>query len=242
MEDDRGTPAFRPLYRQVRETLVQRLIDGTWTPGMLLPSEFQIAAELGVSQGTVRKALDAMAGENLLVRRQGRGTFVAMPEESRILFQFFRLAADDGTRLFPESRVHGLAREPAGNVAAAALAIGPNDEVWRIDRVRHLGGRPVIVEEIVLPVARFPTLAEMEDIPNNVYALYSERFQITIGRAMEKLKADAADNPTAERLGCAPGHPILVIERVASALDGSPVEWRISRCLTDGFHYRADLR
>lgn len=239
-EADRS-PAFRPLYRQVREALIQRLIDGAWTPGMMLPSEFQIAAELGVSQGTVRKALDAMAAEHLLVRRQGRGTFVALPEEGRILFQFFRLAADDGTRLFPESQVIERRREAAG-AAADHLQLAPTAEVWRIGRIRRLGGRPVIAEEIVLPLARFASLGEFPVLPNNVYALYSEHFSITIGRAAERLKATAADALTAGQLGCPIGHPILSIERIAFALDGSPVEWRVSCCLTDGFHYHADLR
>lgn len=242
MSEAGDAPAFRPLYRQVRETLVRRLIEGAWTPGMLLPSEFQIAAELGVSQGTVRKALDAMAAEHLLVRRQGRGTFVALPEEGRILFQFFRLAADDGTRLFPESRVLARRRLRADAATAQALRLARGDAVWRIDRIRHLGGKPVIVEEITLPAERFPDLPQADALPNNVYALYSERYAITIGRAMEKLKAVAADAETALRLGCAPDHPLLSIERLAVALDDTPVEWRTSRCLTDGFHYHSDLR
>jgi len=242
MTDGENAPAFRPLYQQVRETLVRRLIDGVWTPGLMLPSEFQIAADLGVSQGTVRKALDAMTAEHLLVRRQGRGTFVALPEEGRILFQFFRLAADDGTRLFPDSQVLARVRGRADAAAAKALQIARNDAVWRIDRVRHLGGRAVIAEQITLPVAKFSSLAEIRDLPNNVYALYSEMFSITIGRALEQLKATGADETTAARLNCQPGHPVLSIERVAFALDGSPVEWRLSRCVTDGFHYQSDLR
>lgn len=242
MTDGENAPAFRPLYQQVRETLVRRLIDGVWTPGLMLPSEFQIAADLGVSQGTVRKALDAMAAEHLLVRRQGRGTFVALPEEGRILFQFFRLAADDGTRLFPDSQVLSRLRGRADAAAAKALQLARNDAIWRIDRVRHLGGRAVIAEQITLPVAKFPSLAEIRDLPNNVYALYSEVFSITIGRALEQLKATGADATTAARLNCQPGHPVLSIERVAFALDGSPVEWRLSRCVTDGFHYQSDLR
>lgn len=234
--------AFKPLYRQVRDALVGRLIDGAWAPGMLLPSEFQIAAELGVSQGTVRKALDAMTAEHLLVRQQGRGTFVALPEEKRILFQFFRLASDEGARLFPESEVLGRKKMPADPAAAAALGIAADVPVWVIERVRRLGGKVVIAETITLPVARFPSLGEVDDLPNNVYALYSQRFSITIGQAVEKLKALIADEVTSSRLGCPLGHPILAIERIASSLDGAPVEWRVSHCLTDNFHYHSELR
>ncbi|MBO0664414.1 GntR family transcriptional regulator [Jiella sp. MQZ9-1] len=233
--------AFTPLYRQVRDMLVQRLIDGAWTPGSMIPSEFQLAAELGVSQGTVRKALDAMTAEHLLVRRQGRGTFVALPEESRILFQFFRLIADDGTRIFPESRVMDRQLAPASADERALLGLGIDEAVWRIDRVRSLGGTPVISEQITLPAIRFEGLAAMETIPNNVYALYSEHFGITIGKATEKLKAGAADARTAARLGCTAGDPLLVIERLATALDDTPVEHRVSYCRTANFHYRLDL-
>ena len=234
--------SFRPLYRQVREALIGRLIDGSWAPGAMLPSEFQIAAELGVSQGTVRKALDAMAAEHLLVRRQGRGTFVALPEDGRILFKFFRLAADDGTTLFPESVVIDRVCGPASPADALPLRIPTGTPVWRIARNRRLGGRVVITEQIVLPVGKFPRLAEIHVLPNNVYALYSEKFSITIGQAAEKLKAAVADERIATELRCLVGQPILAIERVALALDGTPVEWRVSYCRTDGFHYRSDLR
>ncbi|MBO0905183.1 GntR family transcriptional regulator [Jiella sonneratiae] len=241
MSETRQGPAFAPLYRQVRDTLVQRLIDGAWLPGAMLPSEFQLAGELGVSQGTVRKALDAMTAEHLLVRRQGRGTFVALPEESRILFQFFRLASDDGGRIFPESRVVARTRGAASEAERAILGLATGAEVWRIERVRHLGGTPVISERITLPLERFAGLGEMETIPNNVYALYSERFGITVARASEKLKASPADATAAERLGCAVGAPLLAIERLALALDGTPVEHRHSLCATERFHYRLEL-
>src|SRR3954449_5070932 len=100
-----GIIGFRPLYRQVRDTLVRRIADGVWRPGQLLPSEPELAVDLGVSQGTVRKALDEMAAENLVIRRQGRGTFVARHDDARILFQFFKLLPDSGEKRFPESCV-----------------------------------------------------------------------------------------------------------------------------------------
>ncbi|MBP0618149.1 GntR family transcriptional regulator [Jiella mangrovi] len=234
-------PAFRPLYVQVRDTLLKRLISGSWTPGMMLPSEFQLAKELGVSQGTVRKALDAMTAEHLLLRRQGRGTFVALPEEGRILFKFFRMVADGGERLFPLSQIVGRGRSKASAADCARLALPAKAEVWWIDRIRQLGGKPVIFERIRLPVSRFPQLGDMADIPNNVYALYSEEFGITIGKAEEKLKAALVDEAAASHLGCEAGRPVLIIERVAMALDDTPIEHRLSTCLTDECHYQAEL-
>src|SRR4051795_387273 len=118
---------YRPLYRQVKELLMKRLGDGSWAPGQLLPSEPEIAAGLGVSPGTVRKALDEMSSESLLVRRQGRGTFVASHDEERILFQFFRMVSDNGVRRFPESRIMSVAVVKANERAAARLGISGKD-------------------------------------------------------------------------------------------------------------------
>lgn len=232
---------FRPLYRQVRDALIRRLVDGVWLPGQPLPSEMQLAAELKVSQGTVRKALDAMSAENLVVRRQGRGTFVARHDEDRILFQFFRLVPDHGTRVFPDSEVHSCTTGKAGAAERAVLALSEGSRVVRIKRTRSIEGRRVIAELIVLPDGLFPNLSEME-IPNNLYGLYAMRFGIAIAITREKLKAIAATAEQAETLGIATGTPLLGIDRVALSLDQTPVEWRVSACLTDSLHYESDLR
>jgi GntR family transcriptional regulator len=240
--DGENTFGFRPLYQQVRERLVARLIDGTWPPGLLLPSEQQLAAELGVSQGTVRKALDAIAADNLLIRRQGRGTFVAEPEEGRILFQFFRLTADDGRRRFPQSRLLSVTQGKATGVERRRLALESGATVWRVRRVRELDDTPMLIEKIVLPAARFPDLGALQKIPNNVYALYASAYGVTIARAEEKLKAVAATTEDARRLNCPPNTPLLFIDRVAFSIDEIPAEWRVSRCLSDGYHYLSDLK
>ena len=243
MQDDDTSIGFKPLYAQVKEQLIRRLVDGTWQPGMTLPSEQELARQLQVSQGTVRKALDAMTAENLLVRRQGRGTFVAEPEDSRILFQFFRLArdhADSGTA-FPDSHVLGRWRAEADATEAEALDIPSGAPVCRIERVRRLHEKPILAETIVLPLDIFPGFEALDDIPNNVYQLYSSRWGITIAKADERLKAIASGSSDAEHLGCTPGEPLLLIRRVARDLQGKPVELRISRCLTRDMHYVANL-
>jgi GntR family transcriptional regulator len=234
--------AYRPLYAQVKDRLVRRLIDGVWQPGQLIPSEMELARELGVSQGTIRKALDAMTAENLLLRRQGRGTYVAEPEDSRILFQFFRLMPDGGEAVFPTSRILARTAAAAEPAEAERLRLPRGAGVVRIERVRALGERPVMVETLSLPQARFGELATMAEIPNNVYRLYSQRWSVTIGRALERLKAIAATPADAAELGCAPGTPLLEISRIAYDLEGNPVELRVSRCLTDSLHYSSELR
>jgi GntR family transcriptional regulator len=213
--EEPGIQAYKPLYVHVKEQLTRRLIDGVWQPGQLIPSEIELAREMGVSQGTVRKALDAMTAENLFVRRQGRGTFVAIPEDRRVLFQFFHLFPDTGEREFPDSTLVEREAGIAGPDAAAALGIGPGDPVHRFERVRALGGQPLLAETVTLPAARFPGFEALEAVPNNVYRLYSERWGITIARAAETLKAVAAAPGDAARLGVAAGVPLLAIRRVA---------------------------
>ena len=96
------TPGYRPLYRQVYDIMVRKVAQGVWRPGTSLPSEQNLAREMGVSQGTMRKVLDALTAENLLERRQGKGTFIAENTQERTLFRFFRIARPGGKRMTPE--------------------------------------------------------------------------------------------------------------------------------------------
>jgi GntR family transcriptional regulator len=231
---------FRPLYQQVRERLTRRIGDGRWKAGEMVPSEMQIAAELGVSQGTVRKALDDMTAAKLLVRRQGRGTFVARHDEARILFQFFKLQPDAGERAFPESEVLSCLPADADADEAAKLGLFAGEPVIRIRRVRSLQGKPCIVETITLPVALFDGI-ERGTVPNNLYDVYARTYGVTVAGGSERIKAVAADAGTARLLGLETGAPLLQIDRVATALDGRPVERRLSLCATDAVSYITEL-
>jgi GntR family transcriptional regulator len=232
---------FRPLYQQVKAVLLRRLVDGVWAPGAGIPSEGQLAGELGVSQGTVRKALDELAAENLLVRRQGRGTFIAEHDERRILFQFFKIVLDDGVRRFPDSILVGTAVQTANKDERDALRLAEDERIVRIKRLRALDGTPMILETLSVPERLFPDIAQ-GPIPNNLYALYATRYGITIAHAREKLKAVTLSNEEASALRVVPGHPALLVDRVALAIDGQPVERRLSLCLTEDAHYLSELR
>ncbi len=237
------TPGGGPLYLQVRKLLTQRISGGAWPPGHLIPSELRLARELGVSQGTVRKAVDDLVGNNVLVRQQGKGTFVAVHDTRRALFHFFPMVGDDGQRVLPNSRVLSCRRLPAKQSEARALDLPAGARVIRIERTRDLNNRPTIVESIVLPAASFPELGKSrsERLPNTLYELYEERYGITIHRAEEQLRAVAASAKVAKLLGIEPGAPLLEITRLARTLDGTPVELRISRCLTRAHHYQSNF-
>lgn len=232
---------FKPLYQQVKDLLLERLIGGYWKPGDLLPSEFQLAEELGVSQGTVRKALDEMTAGNLLVRRQGRGTYVAEHDQEHALFHFFKLTDRQGRPLVPQSRVLKIARGAVRSSEAQKLLLPADAEVIRITRVRSLAGRPAIFERIVLPAVLFPGLDAKRDLPNTLYTLFARDYGITIGRAEERLSAVAAGAEAARHLNLERDAPLLAIDRTALALNNHPVEWRLSLCDTRDQVYSVTL-
>ena len=238
-----GTPDFKPLYLQVRDLMVRRLASGAWRPGEALPNEFQLADEFGVSQGTVRKALDELAAQNLLDSRQGKGTFVAQHTAQRALFHFFHLVSDSGERALPAARMLSLDKAKADRREAAQLGLKPGVSVVRLKRLRLLGARVALHERIVLPGALFPTFADRMpvDVPNELYRYYEERYGVTVARAVEKLKAVPASVDEARVLGLKSGAPLLEIDRLAYTVDGRAVEWRLSRCDTARHHYISEI-
>jgi GntR family transcriptional regulator len=238
---DSDTLGFKPLYSQVKDIFIRRIAEGTWGAGSMIPSETVLAADLKVSQGTVRKALDELTAENLLTRRQGVGTFVAKHDENRILFQFFKLQSDNGERAFPESEIINIVKVAASADEQRILNLTSRDDVVRIKRVRLLNGRRTLVEDVILPAKTYPDI-EKTIVPNNLYGIYSSIYGVTIARASERLKAVNANAGIAKILDIKEGTALLLIDRVAIAIDGRVAEWRLSYCLSDDFHYASDLR
>lgn len=234
-------PGYRPLYQQVREMFLRRIADQTWQPGEMLPSEQALAQEVGVSQGTVRKALDALAAENLVERRQGKGTYVAEVTAERSLFQFFRISRPGGERVTPGSGDADVEQRAATGDERRLLELEAGSEVITVVRPRLVDGSPSILEKIAVPAARFPDLLEKE-LPNALYAIYHSDYGINVLAANEELRAVAASPSDAAKLGLAAGAPILSIERVAYDIDGVPVEIRQSLCDTRHLVYAVTLR
>ena len=238
------SPRYRPLYQQVYDFLVKQIAAGEWGPGESLPSEQALAGRLNVSQGTVRKALDALAADSLIDRRQGKGTYVAEHTQERALFRFFRMARPGGGRALPTSTGETLKRRAARPQDSAKLALEPGAEVYELNRVRLIDGEPAVLEKIVLPAALFAGFERFErhdTLPNALYALYQREYGLNIVSAQEELRADIARKDDCRRLKLAPGAPLLHIDRVAISLEGTRVEWRASRCDTSRFVYAVTL-
>jgi GntR family transcriptional regulator len=236
-----AAPHYRPLYRQVYDFLLKQIADSVWRPNDTLPSEQALAEQLRVSQGTVRKALDALVVEKLIERRQGKGTIVAEHTQERALFRFFRLSEPGGERTVPTSSDESVKRRPAKAAELRKLQLDAGEQVVEIVRTRSVGGRPVIYERSVLALRHFPDIDRRQPLPNTLYAMFQQQYGVNIVSAEEELRAHQTRAEDARRLPLAVGAPLLHIERIAIALDGSRVEWRVSRCDTSHLVYAVTL-
>ena len=228
------------LYQKVDNIIRQRLIDNIWKPGEALPSEIQLAAELNVSQGTVRKALNDMVSENLLFRRQGLGTFVSEHTERRALFLYFSIVGNDGSRLLPESKILKCEEIEPTPEEIQKLELDDGEMVVRFCRVRFFNNLPTIFETITLPLDHFPGFGTDMSPPNNLFRFYQSQYGITVAKAEEYLRAISANAEEATLLHVDEGQPLLEIDRIARMLDGRPVEWRISHCDNTNYRYVAE--
>lgn len=236
-------PTFSPLYQQIKTLITQSLQSGEWKPGELIPSEVELAQRFKVSQGTVRKAIDELASENLVVRRQGKGTFVATHHEARAQYRFLRLMPDAGEPHHADNRILDVKKLRAPAEIARLLDIKSGDSVIFIKRVQSFDGAPTIVEELWLPGVIFKglTAERMVEYKGPMYGLFETEFGTRMIRAAEKIRAVSADPDTAQLLGVATHTPLLSVERVSYTYGDKPVEVRRGLYLTDRHHYQNEL-
>ena len=238
-----GSPTFSPLYQQIKGLITQGLEQGEWKPGDMIPSEIELAARYKVSQGTVRKAIDELAAENLLVRRQGKGTFVATHIEPRTQFRFLRLAPNEGEPRYPESTILECRRVRAPAEIARALELKAGEPVITIKRVLAFEGVPCVLDELWLPGAVFKGLSaeRLNESKAPLYSLFENEFGTKMIRADEKIRAVAAEPAVAELLRVAAGTPLLSVERLTYTYGDKPVEVRKGLYTTHDHYYRNEL-
>jgi len=236
-------PTFSPLYQQIKALLTQSLQSGEWKPGELIPSEVELAARFKVSQGTVRKAIDELAAENLVMRRQGKGTFVSTHHEERAHFRFLRLMPDAGVPHHPDNRILDVVRQSASAEVAQLLELKAGDPVIYVRRLMSFDGVPTILEELWLPGALFNglTAERLDQYKGPMYGLFESEFGTRMIRATEKIRAIGADAGAAGLLGVAEATPLLCAERVSFTYGDKAVELRRGLYLTAHHHYQNDL-
>jgi GntR family transcriptional regulator len=223
--------------------MLNALEAGEWRPGQAIPSEQELALRFSVSQGTVRKAIDEMAADNLLVRKQGKGTFVASHNDPRSLFRFLRLAPLDGDLEHPTSIPLDCWRAKAGQEASRILCIEVGAPIIILRRLLRFKTTPVVIDEIYLPGEVFQGLSMelLRDWHGSLYSLFETRFGLRMIRAQERIRAVAADRSTSEVLQVSEGTPLLSVERVTYTYGDKPVEWRRGLYSTADHFYLNEL-
>ena len=233
---------YQPLYQQVYDEIVKRLTEGYWKAGDSLPSEFGLAEELGVSQGTVRKALNQLVAENILRRRQGKGTYVSEHSNESSLYRFFRYREPGGESVIPETKVISVSTRQASEREISKLNLIDNTEVSEMVRLRSIQGRPAIFEKVIQPLAVFPRIDQVEEIPNSLYAYYQSEYGISIVEVRDELHAVKLTEDVAMQLELEPGEAALMTERSSINIDGRVVEWSQAYCSTNTFVYSVTLK
>ena len=238
-----AAPAFSPLYQQIKSLLLKSLSAGEWLPGQVIPSEIELAARFGVSQGTVRKAIDEMATENVLVRRQGKGTFVATHAEQETQYRFLRLMPDDGSPPALQRRLLDCRRMRAPLEVARLLALKSGESAVQVRRLLLARDKPVVLDDLWLPGSLFKglTAERMMAWRGPLYRLFEAEFAVHMIRAEEKLRAVGADDEAAAQLDVPEGTPLLSVERLSFTYGNRPVELRRGLYHTAAHHYRNEL-
>ena len=238
-----GDAGDAPLYRQVKRALIKLIEAGHYAPADCLPNEATIAASLQVSIGTLRKAVDELVAENILVRRQGKGTFVTLHNNDRFLFQFFhvetRSQEPSQEHEYPEVECVSFERARANEEEATALGIRPNDAIFRVANRLKLSGKPVVLDRLAISATTFKGLTEPQfmERTSTVYNLYQRDFGITVLRAHERARALPANREVCRVLGLQLGLPVLEVHRTAFTFGDKPVEYRISTINTQQHDY-----
>ena len=233
--------AFQPLYKQVEEHVTQLIVEQRWKPGEMLPNEFQLASELGVSQGTVRKALNSLTSAKILTRKQGIGTFVSEHTGHHGLYRFFPLIADGKSPELPKAELISIQIQVANKEVATALTLKSKEKVVVLNRRRILNNEFCVAENIYLPQKFFKALNEKSEIPHTLYHFYQTQYGLTVHQTSDSIKADLANPNDAKTLGINEGEALLQVTRIAHSLDNKVMEYRISRCRSDKYHYLVEL-
>ncbi len=223
---------------------MRSLESGEWGPGDAIPSESELAARFNVSQGTVRKAIDEMAADNLLVRRQGKGTFVATHNDPRSFFRFLRIAPNEGELQSEHDSIPiECWRAKAGADVARTLGLEQGAPIIILRRLLKFGDEPVVFDEIYLPGDLFQdlTLDILKESDKSLYSLFESRYGVRMIRADERLRAVSADRVSADLLKVPEGSPLLLVERVTFTYGNKPVEWRRGFYSTQNYYYHNEL-
>jgi len=236
---DRGS--FVPMYAQIQTRLLGMIQSGQLRSGDRLPSEEELSRVYGVSRMTARQAVQALKSQGFATRHKGRGTFVEQPKVEKDITHLLGFTAEmRALGLRPGSRVLAAETIAATDEIAGRLAINVGTTAFRLCRLRLADELPVAIEEVYLPVAKFPGIQKLDFARLSLYQTLRQRYHIGFGLADEILEAQIAGRMQAQLLEIPLRSSLLVISRTLRDVDGEPVETSRSSYRAD--RYRAVLR
>lgn len=224
----------RALYLLVRDILIERIVAREWQPGAALPNEHELAQQLGASVGTVRKALDLMAEENIVIRRHGRGTFVTDFSSRRLVLS--SIVSSDGKFIEGEKKMKSINHCAAKPDEAAKMDLNEGDAIIRIERVRYHRNRPFLSEICLLPFRYFSSLPT--DLATYRLSALAQQNSHIVGHSVELVSPTLADGAVAHDLKIKEGTPILKLDRIVYSNKDEILEWRVGKCVLRNELYR----
>lgn len=238
-----GLAASGPLYKEVERRILQALADGEWKPGERLPNEQQLAERFGIAVFTLRAGISRLVDAGLLIRRQGKGTFVAHHGARPARNQFLRIYRADGSQPRWEREMIRFEKTRADDDTASLLELGDKPAERAILQLTYGladAGRPVGSLDIRLAAAAFAkaNADAFRDVLDNLYALYQERFGVNVIRIDERAFAALPDRNAARLAGVTTADPVLVVERTAYTYNDVPVETRRYTLDAKGHYYQ----
>jgi len=231
-------------YQEVKQKITEDLVRGRFLSGQSLPAEKDLSKELDVSIGTLRKAVDDLVADGILIRRQGKGTYVAEHDLKRLLYYFFHVVEHDSDiKMNPRVDLVSINSSVANKEEASKLNLKEGTSVWRLVNRLYLKEHCVMVDQITLDKRRFKNLTRSEFVnrKGSIYQFYQEKFGQTVIRSSERVRASLAGKQFGEWLGISSDSAILQIRRVALDIQDEPIEWRISSLNTHHHEYFSEI-
>jgi len=232
-------------YAKLALALRDRILQGEWAPGQVIPAESALAQSYGVALGTIRQALALLVEDGVLQRRHGKGTFVTKGVDGASMMRFFRFrGVDDGQSETPASRILSSRMRSASTQENSALGLTEGAQVLQLERLRSLGNDPCLLETIVLPLPLFGKLAESDTDAwdDLLYPMFQQRCGVVIQKTQDHLSFSQLNATQAKRLKLAAAHPCVLVERQAFDMAGRCVELRTTRGDAFSFKYTTQLQ
>ncbi len=228
----------KPLYSQVRDMIASQISGGELAPGSTLPNEVALAERYGVSVGTIRRAVEGLEEMGVVMRRQGRGTFVSTPGTSTATTRLQRLVGPNGETLPLTRALVSLRQRPAEPGESSLLDAGAEGQVVEVVCVVLIARRKVGSERSVLPGHLAKPIQEGLSANRDLYAAIAAAGSI-VTRIEDRITADITVEEDMRDFGARAGAGVLQLARRAISISGETVEMRMGRYLSSAIGYAA---